>query len=893
LTLQRIIQVTVNDFRIWNGENPWNLVDGLNVLYGPNGSGKTSLWEAIVAGLLDKHTGKHNERRRVKGTSDKPKVKIDFIVDGTEYRIYKEFGGTRPQSQATLSVHEDDGWVELSTGDPALNECRQLIAGAESPDLSGTARGGLDVAITNHLMQLLLPPQGSLVNLGETPAGVASLGVNEELHQTATILGRIHSAIKTDADSIWHANRGELRVRSDAGRFEAECNRLIESIESHQNSLEPVPELVLRLKALEDEVGEFSGTDERFERARTLRKQAADHQKLREEALAAVTTSRVEKERLVLLRAERNRQLSDWEVSVGAHNEAENTASASQRKLAGVRKRAETSEASLSTLRSRVDILRLWIEHEAAESTENEMKIRLADVSGKIKTVDSAQLKLDEKLASKGALNLPSEEQWADWDRIDAEYREAKGRRDAGAWRLEASIPDDYSLDIDGLAITGPEEQPDFASKSIHLEGPEGSGFTFSASAPPADEQEFHRLESDRLEFLATFDSETIDSIRQREVQSQLLDQTIQGLESQISEALSGSTRDVLIGERGRLEASLELLQGRQPPEGDKPDGDLEAWRITRDVLTPDLETANTEHSELLQEFARVDEGNTTAISTRDSCSTSVETLQATLLAHRESHALDDDLNRLTEAAIVDHEELNTTWTDLDDAKDASEVQPQQTAVDLQDELHSSVEGRRRIGHVEGKLDAIRSGNHDDEIRRLNVDLSNKSRQRDSALVNANAIKLLESELDTELERVQGAGGDEVRTLVDRWLQVLMGGEAGDLTLLVDNHGKPTGMRDGDGREFDFDEESFGTREQMSLLYRLAVARLLSEQAGHGCCIMLDDPFGHTDPTRRQNMLHIIRSEIQNCGHQVLVFTCLPEQFEGPGNHIYIREHLE
>ena len=113
MTLQRIIHVTVNDFRIWNGENQWNLVDGMNVLYGPNGTGKTSLWEAIVAGLLDKHTGIHNVRRRVKGTSDKPKVEIDFMVDGTVYRIYKEFGKTRPQSQATLSVN-DDGWVWLT-----------------------------------------------------------------------------------------------------------------------------------------------------------------------------------------------------------------------------------------------------------------------------------------------------------------------------------------------------------------------------------------------------------------------------------------------------------------------------------------------------------------------------------------------------------------------------------------------------------------------------------------------------------------------------------------------------------------------------------------------------------------------------------------------------------
>jgi len=524
---------------------------------------------------------------------------------------------------------------------------------------------------------------------------------------------------------------------------------------------------------------------------------------------------------------------------------------------------------------------------------ENEMQIRLADVSGKIKTVDSAQLDLDEKLASKGALNLPSEEDWADWDRIDAEYREAKGRRDAGAWRLEASIPDDYSQDIDGSAITGPEEQPDFASKSIRLEGPEGSGFTFSALAPPADEQEFQRLESERLEFLARFDSETIDSVRQREVKSQLLDQTIQGLESQISEALSDSTRDDLIGERGRLNASLESLQGRQPPEGDRPDGDPEAWLITRDVLTPDLEISNTNHTELLQESARVEEGNKTAISTRDLHSSSVKTLQATLQAHRESHGLDDDLNRLAEATVVDHEELHETWIVLDEAKDASEDQPRQTSDELQAELRSSVEGRRRIGRVEGELELIRSGNHDDEIRRLNVDLSNMSRQRDSALVNAYAIRLLESALGAELERVQEAAGKDVRILMDRWLQVLMGSEAGDLTLLADKHGKPTGVRDGDGREFDFDEESFGTREQMSTLYRLAVARLLSKQAGHGCCIMLDDPFGHTDATRRQNMLHIIRSEIQNCGHQVLFFTCLPEQFEGPGNLIYIREHLE
>jgi uncharacterized protein YhaN len=77
-----------------------------------------------------------------------------------------------------------------------------------------------------------------------------------------------------------------------------------------------------------------------------------------------------------------------------------------------------------------------------------------------------------------------------------------------------------------------------------------------------------------------------------------------------------------------------------------------------------------------------------------------------------------------------------------------------------------------------------------------------------------------------------------------------------------------------------FAELSFGAREQMGLITRLAYADLL-KQAGRATLIILDDALVHSDWQRLRSMHRVLFDASQR--HQILVFSCHPEFWREAG----------
>jgi hypothetical protein len=83
-----------------------------------------------------------------------------------------------------------------------------------------------------------------------------------------------------------------------------------------------------------------------------------------------------------------------------------------------------------------------------------------------------------------------------------------------------------------------------------------------------------------------------------------------------------------------------------------------------------------------------------------------------------------------------------------------------------------------------------------------------------------------------------------------------------------------------------FDDESYGTAEQLSLLVRLALGGVLA--AEEPVVAVLDDPLAHADPGKHRNMLNILRLAAEGstgwnppAGRmQVLILTCHPDRFD-------------
>ncbi|MFT5988547.1 MAG: hypothetical protein ACI912_002056, partial [Marinobacter psychrophilus] len=85
-------------------------------------------------------------------------------------------------------------------------------------------------------------------------------------------------------------------------------------------------------------------------------------------------------------------------------------------------------------------------------------------------------------------------------------------------------------------------------------------------------------------------------------------------------------------------------------------------------------------------------------------------------------------------------------------------------------------------------------------------------------------------------------------------------------------------------------ELSFGAREQMGLISRLAYADLLKE-AGKPTLIILDDSLVHSDSGRLDSMKRILFDAAQR--HQILLFTCHPDNWQDMGSETINLEVLK
>ena len=104
---------------------------GIVVLHGPNGTGKTSVLEALRACLMDnKSTSKALERGFPKNSNDKPRVTVLFRVAGTTWKIMKQFNS----KESTLHSRTATGSWKLETADAseAHERARQLAGGSDS-----------------------------------------------------------------------------------------------------------------------------------------------------------------------------------------------------------------------------------------------------------------------------------------------------------------------------------------------------------------------------------------------------------------------------------------------------------------------------------------------------------------------------------------------------------------------------------------------------------------------------------------------------------------------------------------------------------------------------------------------------------------------------------------
>ncbi len=183
------------------------------------------------------------------------------------------------------------------------------------------------------------------------------------------------------------------------------------------------------------------------------------------------------------------------------------------------------------------------------------------------------------------------------------------------------------------------------------------------------------------------------------------------------------------------------------------------------------------------------------------------------------------------------------------------------------------------IADLQGHLRAEQAEGLDEAIAELQGRCEQRQRHLDQLQRRARALTLLHERLSAHRTASIQALQAPLQQYLRHYLHLLFP----DAALHLDEQLIPTHLERADlneGALGELDALSFGAREQLGLITRLAYADLLRE-AGHPTLIVLDDVLTHADSARLGTMKRVLYDAASR--HQILLFTCHPEVWQDLG----------
>ncbi|HCV85466.1 MAG TPA: hypothetical protein DGB85_02595, partial [Deltaproteobacteria bacterium] len=872
MALQRINRVRIRDLRSWRGEHEFTFDEDVIVLHGPNGAGKSSLWTSIVLGLLYKTRGSMAGKiRSIGGGAGNPYVEIDFIANGILYRIEKTFAAGSEARARLLNL--SDG-VELSQGDAAVIDCRNLLTGSEEQDILGSRTSdvnkALEASTKGQIIDLILPRQGNLNQRPEENEALASVGLEPHAESQNSAMNAMIAWVEEDRKSFGRFNLDGQPAKGANGKL-IDAIRNQKTIAAKEEGLNDVSNklqtLIRELNELELEVEQEETQDDTQTRIDQLRREANAHQVARDEAektlreaeqvVSPLQSSHTARFKL----REEAQNLTDQKTQLNGQLIARKDAY----------KEAESANKSrtdnLNKINIRLNTLNEWMQYTQKKDTVESQRIELFGLEADRDMLNSLIESAAEIQTELDSIVLATDDQWKRIKAISTEVAAIRGAADA--WSItEFSPGKEHRIFIDGDEIA---KAPESVNTSIEVRDSKGNAKIRVENTSSLSK--IQELEQEQRELFSSLSAkEGTLELRKRQMRYDELTGKLNIENSRIKDSNDRMSMDNRIERIANLTALLESTIDE--PETDRPEeGD---WSEMLIKLQGERDSAQSILDESVEALQNARDKLTEITVQSELLSSQVKEKSEEISAHIEAYGEDKLLQTQLAEAKVRLQKAEEVAKPLIHARDANEEQKRRMAQNLQEQLTGEQKARRRMIELQSTIRERRTTSGLGELSKVSAQRERLDRKITSLRIDYSALQSIE----TALKSIRDANIEAIRPRVESTIQkgatYVFGKE---VQIKLGDDGFPQAVEHVKGQAIPFEQESFGTQEQLNLIYRIALAGIIAKEEGHGLSIVLDDPFGDTDVGRRQRMLEWMGAELKRSGHQLILLTCRGADF--------------
>jgi len=878
--------------------------DGLNILHGPNDIGKTTLIDSIRTVFFTKHNS-HSEKVRSLipwGSTLSPKATIIFFQNGDHYRITKRFISSE---MSLLEKLVDDKWERIAEGDNADKRVIELVGG-KLPVRGDTKPEFWGIG------QVLWMVQGK---------PFISEDLNEEtLSSLQKLIGaaiesdqekEIFRSVNGEFSEIFTGVRREFKKGSDIKNLEGKIGELEEdkrnadSIrEEKENLIRKIDDKEIFLQKKEEKLKISSAEEEKLKEMVTLANEhRRNREKLEEEIKRISSEYEMLKERIGSIK-EGKRKIKDIEIeNYSLDGEEKKSLDILQKLQEKIDKLVEDAQKMDEDIESNDDALRCA--RIAYDTIQKERELNEKEqLLGEVGELES---ELSKKQKNAERLKAPLREEVKQIEQIYQQIHDIKTKLDAIGLTTKIAANSNISgkihLDEKGteFKLKAREKDTWTSYQTVKIQIDKIGNIEIKSGSEDVREmkENLEKLEINYEKAVAPYAVKNIEKLRELSHQKEELEKEIKGLKKEVKKRTKNG-KETIEREIGGLKKKVKSNWSKIPEDSqfvkytEYKDKNIAQQELSKKIDELEKKVKNLKkeqkdfdeiHSNLgkekegvkgkIQEMEKKIHGNSGRI---EEIRTNLEKLQEDGLSIKERE------KRLNgKSSELDKKER--AWEEYKNEIEEAEKRPLRTWEEYEISIKKFQEDigelKEEIAQMNGKLSTILTSRKN--TNKIEEELEYLKKRRQQRLTDARAVGLLYDLMHFYRGRTIESLTTPIQKMMTEDLRNLFGEKY--IGVKFDEGAKPIAVEVPTwGIDASIDALSFGTKEQMWYLFRLALGRLLSGEERQ--LVVLDDPLANTDPSRMHRALQILKDKSNEL--QIIVITCDVDKYNWLSNASFI-----